>query len=60
MFECNIESYRGKTDLANGFLAGFATGGSLGLRAGVKAGMFGGISFGIFSMLIEYALASRH
>ena len=29
-FECNIESYRGKTDLYNGFTAGFLTGGVLG------------------------------
>lgn len=30
-FECNIESYRGKTDLYNGFTAGFLTGGVLGI-----------------------------
>ncbi len=29
-FECNIETYRAKTDLYNGFLSGFCTGGVLG------------------------------
>lgn len=29
-FECNIETYRAKTDLLNGFLSGFCTGGVLG------------------------------
>ncbi len=58
-FECQIESYRGKSDLANGFMSGFATGGTLGLRAGIKAGLFGGISFGLFSVVIEAALRSR-
>ena len=59
-FECNIESYRGKTDLYNGFLSGFATGGLLGLRAGLKPGLFGAISFGLFSAAIESMLMSRH
>jgi import inner membrane translocase subunit TIM22 len=59
-FECNIESYRGKSDLFNGFISGFLTGGTLGLRAGVKAGIFGGCSFGLFSLAIEAALRSRH
>ena len=59
-FECNIESYRGKTDLYNGFMSGFLTGGVLGLRAGVKPAIFGGIGFAIFSAAIEYALLSRH
>ena len=58
--ECNIESYRGKTDLYNGFLSGFATGGILGLRAGVKTGLFGGVSFALFSVAIESLLMSRH
>ena len=59
-FECNIESYRGKTDLYNGFMSGFLTGGVLGLRAGVKPGIIGGIGFALFSAAIEYALMSRH
>jgi import inner membrane translocase subunit TIM22 len=58
--ECNIETYRGKSDLYNGFLSGFATGGLLGLRAGVKAGLFGGAGFALFSVAIESVLMSRH
>jgi mitochondrial import inner membrane translocase subunit TIM22 len=57
--ECNIESYRGKSDLYNGGMAGFLTGGLLGLRAGVKAGLFGGVGFALFSVAIEAALMSR-
>jgi hypothetical protein len=30
VYECNIETYRGKSDLWNGFLGGFCTGGTLG------------------------------
>jgi len=58
-FECNIETYRAKTDLYNGFLSGFLTGGVLGLRAGIKPAIFGGIGFGVFSLLIESFLTSR-
>ncbi|RNA34451.1 PH domain-containing 6 [Brachionus plicatilis] len=59
-FECNIESYRGKTDLYNGLMSGFLTGGTLGLRAGLKPAVYGGIGFGLFSLAIEYVLMSRH
>ena len=58
--ECNIESYRGKTDLYNGFLGGFFTGGLLGLRAGLKPGILGGAGFALFSVAIESVLMSRH
>jgi len=59
-FECNIESYRGKTDIWNGFLAGCCAGGTLGLRAGIKPALGGGIGFGLFSALIESVLLARH
>ena len=32
VYECNIETYRGKSDLWNGFLGGFCTGGTLGKK----------------------------
>lgn len=59
-FECNIESYRGRTDLYNGFMSGFLTGGVLGLRAGIKPAIFGGIGFALFSAAIEAVLMSRN
>lgn len=59
-FECNIESYRGKSDLFNGFWGGFCTGGILGLRAGLSPAILGGMGFGLFSVMIEFALMSRH
>lgn len=59
-FECNIESYRGKSDLFNGFISGFMTGGVLGLRAGLKPAIFGGIGFGLFSAVIESIMMQRH
>jgi mitochondrial import inner membrane translocase subunit TIM22 len=36
VYECNIETYRGKSDLWNGFLGGFCTGGTLGKKMIVK------------------------
>jgi len=56
--ECMIESYRGKTDLTNGAMAGCMSGGMLGLRAGPQAAAFGCAGFAAFSTAIDYFL--RH
>ena len=56
--ECMIESYRGKTDLKNGVMAGCVSGGMLGLRAGPQAAAFGCAGFAAFSTAIDYFL--RH
>ena len=52
--ECLIESYRGKTELLNGTMAGCISGGLLGLRAGPQAAMFGCAGFAAFSTAIDY------
>ena len=56
--ECLIESYRGKTELKNGTMAGCLSGGMLGMRAGPQAAMFGCAGFAAFSTAIDYFL--RH
>ncbi|CAF2564167.1 unnamed protein product [Rotaria sp. Silwood2] len=58
--ECNIESYRAKSDIRNGTYAGFVTGGLLGLRAGLQASFIGAIGFAAFSTAIEYFLLHYH
>ncbi|KAL4224355.1 Mitochondrial import inner membrane translocase subunit Tim22 [Mactra antiquata] len=52
--ECVLESYRGKSPLSNGTIAGGIVGGLLGLRAGLKAAAFGAAGFAIFSTAIDY------
>lgn len=52
--ECMIESYRGKTELINGTMAGCISGGLLGLRAGPQAAAFGCAGFAAFSTAIDY------
>ncbi|XP_065661505.1 mitochondrial import inner membrane translocase subunit Tim22 [Hydra vulgaris] len=52
--ECMIETYRGKTELGNGTIAGCLTGGLLGLRAGPQAAVFGCAGFAAFSTAIDY------
>ena len=52
--ECLIESYRGKTELANGTMAGCISGGLLGMRAGPQAAVFGCAGFAAFSTAIDY------
>jgi len=52
--ECVVESYRGKTDLQNGTMAGCITGGLLGLRAGGQAAILGCAGFAAFSTAIDY------
>lgn len=52
--ECMIESYRGKTELLNGTMAGCVSGGLLGLRAGPQAAVFGCAGFAAFSTAIDY------
>ncbi|CAF4190057.1 unnamed protein product [Rotaria magnacalcarata] len=58
--ECNIESYRAKSDIRNGTYAGFVTGGLLGLRAGFQASVYGAVGFAVFSTAIEYFLLNYH
>ncbi|CAF0981692.1 unnamed protein product, partial [Rotaria sordida] len=58
--ECNIESYRAKSDIRNGTYAGFVTGGLLGFRAGLQAGVIGALGFAAFSTAIEYFLLNYH
>ncbi|KAK7506040.1 hypothetical protein BaRGS_00002762 [Batillaria attramentaria] len=56
--ECLLESYRGKSDLANGTLSGGIVGGIIGFRAGLKPGLIGAAGFAAFSTVIDYFL--RH
>ncbi|KAL8566420.1 hypothetical protein ACOMHN_011998 [Nucella lapillus] len=56
--ECLLESYRGKSDFANGPLSGGIVGGIIGFRAGLKPGLLGAAGFAAFSTLIDYFL--RH
>lgn len=59
IIECNIETYRSKSDILNGVSAGFLTGGVMGLRAGIKPGLFGGLGFAAFSYVIESLLGGH-
>jgi len=56
--ECVIESYRGKSDLANAVYSGAVTGGLIGFRAGPQAAVMTGAGFAAFSVAIDYFMHS--
>ncbi|KAI9189835.1 Mitochondrial import inner membrane translocase subunit tim22 [Blastocladiella emersonii ATCC 22665] len=57
--ECAVESFRAKSDVYNGAVAGCITGGGLAGRSGPKAALGGCVSFAAFSVAIDHFFIRR-
>jgi len=55
-YECAIESYRAKHDVANTAVAGCLTGATMAARSGPQSALFGCAGFAAFSVAVEHFL----